>query len=228
MPHKRAKRSKREQEKQARSADCAPTVSASLDAEDVPKSIARILNAESVQKKYQQDKKRQREEEVPDKPAKRAKTTSTKLKIMPGESMANFNRRVEDSLRPAVQAARQTARVPVPQSKSKPRRADSDASDDDVQPERKPATAPTRQAEPKEFAKATSVSRVRDVVQAPPSFANDKFSKRAKSKLGGQGTSKTTDVVSPAHQRMMELEREKAIAHYRALKASKAAAAHSS
>lgn len=269
MPHKRAKRSRREQEKQAqydwltlsyayadykaRTADSAPTASTSLDAEDVPKSAARILNAASIQQKYRDDKKRAREEDEPaGKPTKRAKVTGTSLKIQvlsiarhfslncslvcsqgrawriltgkkattPRRGCSTSCRRVEDSLRPAVQAARTTARKAPSETKST-RKKDDVSHHDDEQEDQKAITRQPQSA-PKEFAKATSISRVRDVVLAPPSFANDRFATKTKAKLGGQGKSKTTDVVSSAHKRMMELEREKAIARYRALKASKA------
>lgn len=228
MPHKRAKRSKREQERKERATDEAPRT-LRLDEEGVPKSMARVLNAASIQQKYREDKKkREREDGGPEqRPAKRAKTEAkTQLKIQPGESIAHFNRRVEDNLRSEVQAARTTARKAPAESKKKPKKPAPGSEDesDDATSRSAAQARPQKDSEPpKEFARAAP-TRVRDVVEAPPNLSNDKFTKKVKAKLGDRATSKPTDVVSPAHQRMMELEREKAIARYRALKAAKASA----
>ncbi|EJD48328.1 hypothetical protein AURDEDRAFT_162799 [Auricularia subglabra TFB-10046 SS5] len=226
MPHKRAKRSKREQERKEKATDEAPKT-LRVDEEGVPKSMARILNAASVQQKYREDKKKREREDggSEQRPAKRAKTEAkVQLKIQPGESIGHFNRRVEDNLRSEVQAARNTARKAPPEPKKKPAKGatgSEDESDEATNRSAGPAKPLKNSEPPKEFARAAP-GRVRDVVEAPPNLSNDKFTKKVKAKLGDRATSKPTDVVSAAHQRMMELEREKAIARYRALKAAKA------
>ena len=129
--------------------------------------------------------------------------------------MGHFNRRVEDHLRPDVQAARTTARQTESQSQLKSKKQKPKAKE--TSPERSPSPPP---APVRDFASASTTKRVRDVVLAPPSFTGDRFSARAKVKAGA--ATKAQNVVSPAQARMMELEREKAIARYRALKAAKA------
>ncbi|KAH7097566.1 hypothetical protein BKA62DRAFT_623688 [Auriculariales sp. MPI-PUGE-AT-0066] len=232
MPHKKAKRSVRQQERTERGRNLAPS-SLKLDAEEIPKGAARIINAASVQQKYREDmKKRAREDD--DGPVKKRRKVDKgelelKIKVRPGESMGHFNRRVEDHLRPNLQAARTTAR----KADVKPKQPTKGGGGKDANSKAAAAAAaekerpPSSSPEPtpiKDFATATTTKRVRDVVQAPPTFAGDKFSARLKAKLGSQASSKAEGVVSAAQARMMELEREKAIAHYRALKAAKMSA----
>ena len=210
----------------------APT-SLKLDAEEVPKGAARILNAATVQAKYREDmKKRAREADSADQQPNKRQKLDKQLQIQarqfglirfhaltslqPGESVGHFNRRVEDSLRSNIQAARTTARKVDVKPLSK------DAKQKKQQRE-KPESSPERSPSPppiKEFATATTGRRVRDVVLAPPTFAGDKFTAKAKVK---PGSSKADNVVSAAQARMMHLEREKAIAQYRAIKAARAA-----
>ncbi|KIP05925.1 hypothetical protein PHLGIDRAFT_517102 [Phlebiopsis gigantea 11061_1 CR5-6] len=120
MPHKRAKRSVREQNRSANGADLAPAKNALSD-EAIPKSVARVLNAARVQEEWKKrkgaeddgsgGKPRKRQKTDEDKRSGQAKGKAVKhnLKILPGESLTHFNRRVEDSMRPLLRDAIQTS-----------------------------------------------------------------------------------------------------------------------
>ncbi|PPR05068.1 hypothetical protein CVT24_010255 [Panaeolus cyanescens] len=128
MPHKKAKRSIREKTRQEQGSDLAPQKSsASLQNEPIPKSAHRILNAMAIREEFK--KKRKAGEELEGgggkrrkgdgnntgKPsgAKDGKKQESKLRIMPGESIQHFNKRVEDDLRPLVKTAVQASRAAV-------------------------------------------------------------------------------------------------------------------
>ena len=99
MPHKKAKRSVKEQERKDRYAmlicvrysssthsECSQTniapTSVKLDSEDIPKGAARILNAAAVQQKYREDmKKRARDGESEDQPRRKRQKLDKPLKI---------------------------------------------------------------------------------------------------------------------------------------------------
>ena len=81
---------------------------------------------------------------------------------------------------------------------------------------------------PKEFAKIqTSAPRnVNDIAQAPPTLSLKKATKlQASAGPEGLRGGKAAGVLSMAQRAMMEVEREKAIQHYRELKEKKIAAA---
>jgi len=111
----------------------------SIRNEAIPKSAARIFNAQATRDQWK-EKKRKHDEDEGDRGGKRRKTEShgpksdkkkVSLTIQPGESMQHFNRyvntasscvlylllidffrrRVEDDLRPLVKSAAQSARV---------------------------------------------------------------------------------------------------------------------
>ncbi|KAH9001615.1 hypothetical protein EDB92DRAFT_1827798 [Lactarius akahatsu] len=125
MPHKRAKRSAREQQRKERGADLAPPGAGNgttLSTEAIPKSISRVLEAARIRAEYRQKKRaRQLEEGAHDggdghaptlakgKKRRRAAADSdagkSTIGIQPGESLKHFNRRVEDHMRPLVQSA---------------------------------------------------------------------------------------------------------------------------
>ncbi|KAF7791709.1 hypothetical protein EIP86_002733 [Pleurotus ostreatoroseus] len=120
MPHKRAKRSVREQSRSQQGDNLAPSKHA-ISSEAIPKGAARILNAAKVQQAWH-DKKRKSSEDGPHdaiegKANKRRRKASKndsngardKIQIMPGESLAHFNRRVEESMRPLVRDAVKTS-----------------------------------------------------------------------------------------------------------------------
>ncbi|KAH9010297.1 hypothetical protein EDB85DRAFT_2136367 [Lactarius pseudohatsudake] len=127
MPHKRAKRSARQQQRKERGADLAPPgagSSTTLSTEGIPKSISRVLDAAKIRTEYRQKKRaRQLEEGTHDgddgdsaptlaKGKKRRRVAadsdagkSSTIEIQPGESLKHFNRRVEDHMRPLVRSA---------------------------------------------------------------------------------------------------------------------------
>ncbi|KAH9174191.1 hypothetical protein EDB89DRAFT_1904681 [Lactarius sanguifluus] len=125
MPHKRAKRSAREQQRKERGADLSPPSAGNgttLSTEGIPKSISRVLEAARIRAEYRQKKRaRQLEEGAHDggdgdaptlakgKKRRRAAADSnagkSTIEIQPGESLKHFNRRVEDQMRPLVQSA---------------------------------------------------------------------------------------------------------------------------
>ncbi|KAI0685744.1 hypothetical protein BC835DRAFT_497417 [Cytidiella melzeri] len=127
MPHKRAKRSARDSKRSQEGHDNAPAKSA-LTHEAIPKGAARILNAWKVQDEYNkkrkfgmdeaedgasQKKRRKVVGEVGERKSGgagvRQKGGKADIRIQPGESLAHFNRRVEESLRPLVRDAMQTS-----------------------------------------------------------------------------------------------------------------------
>jgi len=138
MPHKRAKRSLREEQRAQKGSDQAPPLNHSskqaISAEGIPKSVARVLNAAHVRQEWR-EKKRKLEsgEDTEGREAKSKKRRidegavtkekgitkmirhpNTKGKnetigIQPGESLGHFNRRVEDDMRPLVKSAMQSS-----------------------------------------------------------------------------------------------------------------------
>ncbi|KAI0794634.1 hypothetical protein C8Q74DRAFT_587445 [Fomes fomentarius] len=137
MPHKRAKRSVRERKRSESGNDLAPPTAGAaaakraLESEDVPKSVARVLSAAKTRREFAERRKRKAQGVDVDldtdgggeagRHRKRRKGAdggmrtgdgdggSGELKIMPGESMAHFNRRVEDSMRHSVRVAVQAS-----------------------------------------------------------------------------------------------------------------------
>ncbi|RDB15266.1 hypothetical protein Hypma_004829 [Hypsizygus marmoreus] len=128
MPHKRAKRSIRENQRKEQGADLAPSKQ-SLSNEPIPKSLARVLNAAHVREEWKIKKRKLEEDGESKADSKRRKLAdgkmgsakgrgkekevTSKLTIKPGESMQHFNRRVEDDMRPLVKAAVQTSNAAV-------------------------------------------------------------------------------------------------------------------
>ncbi|KAH8991143.1 hypothetical protein EDB86DRAFT_3046507 [Lactarius hatsudake] len=125
MPHKRAKRSAREQQRKERGADLPPPGAGNgttLSTEGIPKSISRVLEAARIRAEYRQKKRARRLEDgahdggdgdapTPAKGRKRRRvavdsdTGKSTIEIQPGESLKHFNPRVEDHMRPLVQSA---------------------------------------------------------------------------------------------------------------------------
>ncbi|KAJ3575511.1 hypothetical protein NP233_g1063 [Leucocoprinus birnbaumii] len=238
MPHKKAKRSVREEQRKQQGSNNAPGKE-SISNEEIPKSAARVLNAFKIREDFK--KKRKLEKDDDDKNRhKRQKTEEFQLKIKPGESIQHFYRRVEDDLRPLVRSAVQT-------SKAVERKARKDelgggkkkgssggfletSRSDDRNPRgqsplpsgAEPEGPNKRKAaeRPKEFAKLSSSAprRLNDIAQAPPEI---KKAPRGTKKL--EAGAKREGVISMAQKSMMEQEREKAIARYRMLKASRLA-----
>ncbi|KAJ7491432.1 hypothetical protein B0H11DRAFT_2399940 [Mycena galericulata] len=136
MPHKRAKRSIREEQRSQKGADLAPRSGGGggdpLSNEPLPKSFLRALNAEQVRADFRAKRKRQRDDgdsnreyEGGGKEKRRklggegegkngngkaeGKNGNRETKIRPGETLAHFNKRIESDMRPLVRSAVQAS-----------------------------------------------------------------------------------------------------------------------
>ncbi|KAH7913361.1 hypothetical protein BJ138DRAFT_1146276 [Hygrophoropsis aurantiaca] len=241
MPHKRAKRSVREQDKAAKGADLPPARTSVEDT--VPKSIARILNAGKIRQEYRENKRKHGEEDIEDggPHSKKRKVKDTQaqegvpLKIQPGETIAHFNKRVEHSMMPAVKSALQQSSAQARKVKKEDLQAKETAQSAtnkakhkqdkkrDSSPSQTTLIGATKKGpseRPKEFqvASTTAPRRLNDIAQAPPEFTR---LPRGADKGKGKTKEITTGVLSMAQKAMMEEEREKAIRRYRELKARK-------
>jgi len=239
MPHKRAKRTTREQLRSERGSDLAP-VKQSLSTESIPKSVSRILNAAQIR----QDFKKRKLEDIGEErnSGKRRKVADgsssqskkVKVKIQPGESLQHFNKRVEDDMRPLVKSAMQSslsvvrnARKAETEAKAKEKELPKSMKPKSSKSKRSPSPSSPQSTtkilhidRPKEF-KTTSSSaprRLNDIAQAPPEF---KQLPRGAVKKPSEGADTAGGVISMAQKLMMEQEREKAILRYRQLKASR-------
>ncbi|KAI0351320.1 hypothetical protein OH77DRAFT_946800 [Trametes cingulata] len=261
MPHKRAKRSVREKKRAESGNDLVPGLKKSIEAEEIPKSVARVLNAAKIQQEWAEKKRKSQGEDGAGPSRKKRRKEgmgaegagdggATQLRIQPGESIAHFNRRVEDSMRHSVREAMQTSSAKMrkarkeelaekaakaspaakARSRSRGRSGDdeSDSEDERSASARKPAA---KEDKPKDFEKVSTSAprRLNDIVQAPPELK--KLPRKAK-KLAAQGSTQKTEgakslkegVLSMAQKAMMEEERERAIRLYRELKRGKPAA----
>ncbi|KAG2341540.1 hypothetical protein BDR05DRAFT_976878 [Suillus weaverae] len=119
MPHKRAKRAVRERERSLKGDDLPPRHLG--NEETVPKSVARILNAEKIRLEFREKKRKIDEpngDECPQLKRRRpaSDVNSRKegmLKIQPGETIAHFNKRVESSMMPLIRTAMQQSSAQV-------------------------------------------------------------------------------------------------------------------
>ncbi|WVF66915.1 hypothetical protein IAT40_001658 [Kwoniella sp. CBS 6097] len=131
MPHKRAKRSVREAETAKKGKNLAPsTASTRAEYDDTPKSASRILNSWKVQSAFRSSGRINSEDvgghrpSLGSGPSKNGSTSNsatagsskdnakgkTKIpSILPNESLGEYNRRVEQLLRPGVNKAIQDA-----------------------------------------------------------------------------------------------------------------------
>ncbi|KAF9448784.1 hypothetical protein P691DRAFT_668733 [Macrolepiota fuliginosa MF-IS2] len=239
MPHKKAKRSVREEQQKKQGSNLAPGKE-SISNEAMPKSAARILNAFQVREDYK--KKRKLEQDGSDTKTrdKRRKTNDQQLKIKSGESIQHFYRRVEDDMRSVVRTAVQTSKA----VERKARNAELEAkrgneaqkgigsqtskSKANKEPRAQPPPPPSDARKdpktykdverPKEFAALSTSAprRLNDIAQAPPEL---KKAPRITARLGAVG--RREGILSMVQKSMMEQEREKAIAHYRMLKATR-------
>ncbi|KAJ7652630.1 hypothetical protein B0H17DRAFT_957803 [Mycena rosella] len=118
MPHKRAKRSIREQQRSQKGSDLAPgRGGGALSSEPLPKSFVRAMNAGTVRAEFRAKRKLRGDGwedgdgprgDAPKK-AKRRKLEGPEAQIRPGETLAHFNKRVETDMRPLVRTAMQTS-----------------------------------------------------------------------------------------------------------------------
>ncbi|XP_006457653.1 hypothetical protein AGABI2DRAFT_181783 [Agaricus bisporus var. bisporus H97] len=231
MPHKKAKRLLREEQRKQKGTNLAPSKE-SLDNEGIPKSASRVLNASQIRDTYK--KKRKLEEEGRDaKREKRRRMDDMQLKIKPGEPIHHFYKRVEDDMRPMVMSAVRSSKAverkahkDALEAKAKERRgAVSEGQESREQtpplhaePQRKDTKKDNSLERHKDFEKYSTSAprRLNDVAQAPPEI---KKAPRGASHSGLGG--KREGVLSMAQKSMMEQEREKVINRYRMLKASR-------
>ncbi|KAG2359689.1 hypothetical protein BDR07DRAFT_1360875 [Suillus spraguei] len=119
MPHKRAKRAVRERERSLKGDNLEPKHLG--NEETVPKSVARILNAEKIRLEFRNKKRKIDDPNGDECPQlKRRRSTSDvnsrkedMLKIQPGETIAHFNKRVESSMMPLIRTAMQQSSAQV-------------------------------------------------------------------------------------------------------------------
>ncbi|KAI9456282.1 hypothetical protein BJY52DRAFT_1277242 [Lactarius psammicola] len=247
MPHKRAKRSAREQQRKE---------STALSTESIPKSISRVLDAARIRAEYRQKKRARRlEEDARDggdvvgadaptlaKAKKRRRSAAdsgvdkSTIEIQPGESLKHFNRRVEDHMRPLVQSAMRASAATERKEKRAAatatavnetlRESKACSSIDKSEAEGTTATGSDKHRDrPKEFATISSARprHLNDIATAPPEL---KRLPRGASNLGAKysapsRTKAAGGVLSMAQRAMMETERENAIRRYREMKERK-------
>ncbi|TDL25433.1 hypothetical protein BD410DRAFT_639513 [Rickenella mellea] len=243
MPHKRAKRSVRELQRSQRKTDLPPAASTFTD-HTVPKSAARVLNAEALQAAFREKKrkaqpgneagedggarrKRKRRVDAKHQDQSQRSSANTVLKILPGESLGHFNKRVEDDMRPVVRSAirgakstpllAKTSVTNITESKRK------SITDPDINAPVYAESKPARTSKT-DFDKLLSSApkRLNDIAQAPPTFKSlPRGAKQASQNAKKDGERSKSDVISMAQKAMMEVEREKAIERYRAMKEAK-------
>ncbi|KAJ6483153.1 hypothetical protein C8R45DRAFT_871032 [Mycena sanguinolenta] len=246
MPHKRAKRSIREQERVKKGTDLAPTRGAgdALSNEPLPKGFARAINAVHVRAEFRKRKldgeedgdERKKRRKV-DGDAKEKGKRKEETRIRPGETLAHFNKRIESDMRPlvrsAVQSSLATVRAAHKSSKSTAPSASDRKSATDAQPAPKskskpaaddaPAPVPKDKhaSRPKEFARTSTATprRLNDIAQAPPELGS--FTRKSAAKTQGKANGKEKSVLSPAQQLQMAAAREDAVRRYREMKAAR-------
>ncbi|KAF8802187.1 hypothetical protein BYT27DRAFT_7113461 [Phlegmacium glaucopus] len=248
MPHKRAKRTIREQARKERGSELAPKKE-SLRNEAIPKSAARVLNAQAIRDEWKLKKRKHEDESGGDGPeGKRRKTTgrttgsgnkeksrksrAISLTIQPGESIQHFNRRVEDDLRPLVKSAVQ-ASLAVTRNRAKAEKeAHAEAK------KAKPANGKTKKVHFSEetMHDSSPPPRIDKHAGRPKEFQlasssvprrlNDIAKAPPEIKKFSRGASSTITgradgVLSMSQKLMMDQERIRAIARYRELRAGR-------
>ncbi|KAJ6516630.1 hypothetical protein C8R47DRAFT_1032119 [Mycena vitilis] len=254
MPHKKAKRSIRDQQRSQKGSDLAPIRKAGGDAlssEPLPKSFMRAINATQVRADFHAKRKLQGEdgEDGGQKKAKRRKVEGgVDAKIRPGETLAHFNKRIETDMRPLVRSAVQSSLATLrahkkpaadsstpasaststaksaPQTKSTAANPKSKSKSTNDDPDDAPAPVDKHASRPKEFARTSS---------AAPRRLNDIALAPPTLSLGRKPAANTpakvgkhtkSSVLSPAQQLQMAAAREAAVARYREMKAARRAA----
>ncbi|OCH93369.1 hypothetical protein OBBRIDRAFT_316245 [Obba rivulosa] len=252
MPHKRAKRSVREQRRsQTADINLASVSRSTIVNEPIPKGAARILNAAKVQKEWAEKKRKLDEDEQGPAQKKRkqgaaegGESHNTALKIQSGESIAHFNRRVEDSMRSSVRVAIKSssaiARRARKEEESKKSGQSKVASNAAAARSKRSTKSPeaeeeviTKSAKGKDIARqdratdfqslSTSVPRrLNDIVQAPPELKKlPRGATKDKAQKHGEGKTLKQGILSMAQKAMLEEERERAVRLYREMKKQK-------
>ncbi|KIM66901.1 hypothetical protein SCLCIDRAFT_109543 [Scleroderma citrinum Foug A] len=235
MPHKRAKRSTREKDRLLRGIDLAPQKS--LADEPIPKSVSRVLDSARIRREYREKKRKSDDcdNDIPQGKRRRQHVNNEgdegTLKIKPGETIAHFNKRVEGSMMPLIKTAlrhsstqqRKVRKQEARQVRFGEQTADQSDSKSCSDPSQNVASVAASGAKPnsrerdREFSKASTAAprRLNDTVQAPPDIT--KFPRGSRQLRNDKD--KSSGVLSMAQKVMMEEERERAIKHYRGLKA---------
>ncbi|PCH35147.1 hypothetical protein WOLCODRAFT_166073 [Wolfiporia cocos MD-104 SS10] len=253
MPHKRAKRIVREKQRLASGLDLPPAGGKhAIEHEEIPKGAARILNAAKIQQEYRAKQKRKASEDAGDSKSsrkRRRKGEATKVvtTIQPGESMAHFNRRVEDSMRSAVHDAvkRSSTVVRQAQKEEESAKAEKKAKKDatsatqskadgsrhgkpksvESAPEARAEAAGRSQKQDFESLSTSAPRRLNDIVQAPPELKKLPRGAKARAENAAkQDREKATlkqGALSMAQKAMLEEERVRAVKLYREMKKAK-------
>jgi len=177
----------------------------------------------------------------------KADSKKTELKIQPGETIAHFNRRVEDAMRPEVRSAmkasssrakkvrkeEEAARAEKVTSSKKDAPSKRDAGDENPAPESakkisakgKERAVAENDDQPKDFQRLSTSAprRLNDIVQAPPEL---KKPPRGVAKIAAakdesgkvDPKSLKEGVMSMAQKAMMEEERLRVVKLYREMK----------
>ncbi|KAG9079437.1 hypothetical protein FRC06_007724 [Ceratobasidium sp. 370] len=198
MPHKRAKRSVREAERRGRETDLAPTPLAN---EPIPKGVARVLGAEAVRGAY---RARRAAEAGEKEKGKSLKPGGAGEGIRPGETLGEYNRRVEETHRPLVRAAMKHLGGKGKKSDKDPRARAEGA----VKRKREQADEGERPVKEFQTFQSGAPRRLHDVALAPPTLTSAP-------RGAGATVGKT---VSMARRVILEQERARAIEMYRARK----------
>ncbi|KAJ3729501.1 hypothetical protein C8R42DRAFT_569466 [Lentinula raphanica] len=230
MPHKRAKRSVREQQRSQKGSDLAPSKQ-SLSEEAIPKSLSRVLNAAQVRQEW---RKRRIEDGEPGETVDARKKRRLNGKnhnipsIVPGESLQHFNKRVETDMRPLVKSAVQSSKVTLRnasrQELSAKKKASTSKPDELDAPDhhhnQKQPRSEGRSSRPVDFLKLSTSAprRLNDIAQAPPELKRLPRGVSSSKQTAAKAQNRD-DVLSMAQKEMMKQERDKAIARYREMKA---------
>ncbi|ORY27631.1 hypothetical protein BCR39DRAFT_537509 [Naematelia encephala] len=143
-------------------------------------------------------------------------------KIMPHETLREYNQRVESTLRPGLNKAMKLARSSDPSKKSKSN------SKSKSQPQQDPTSTSTSTSastsssslgKTKEFKPIPGPRRLNDIVQAPPQLPSLR-------RTGGKGENKGVwssigkggAVLNAGQRRLLEVERERVVSVYREIK----------
>ncbi|KAG6336859.1 hypothetical protein ID866_2217 [Astraeus odoratus] len=213
----------------------------SLAQEPIPKSVSRVLDSARIRREYRE--KKRKPDDCKDNPREKRRRRGSMdegcegaLEIKPGETIEHFNKRVESAMMPLVKTAlrhssaqerkirKQGAResvctrstgdvdfkqgsAPVKNNGSSRRRTKASGHGEEPKNSREKG---------KEFPKTSTATprRLSDIAQAPPEITNVPRGGRQQPK-----NDKHSGILSTAQKAMMEEEREKAIKHYRELKA---------
>ncbi|KAJ3886339.1 hypothetical protein GG344DRAFT_57654 [Lentinula edodes] len=230
MPHKRAKRSVREQQRSQKSLDLAPS-HLSISQEPIPKSLARALNAAKLREEWRKRKTEDREEEKTGADRKKRKLNGKEQnkisKILPGESLQHYNKRVENDMRPLVKNAVHLSKIAVRDARRQELTAKAAKKAPKLKPDVRdhldePANELTSKvsSRPTEFETLSTSAprRLNDIAQSPPELSRLPRGVST-TKIANAKVDRRDGVLSLAQKAMMEEEREKVIARYRELKA---------